>query len=201
MKTKEIKKSLEDLGLILGTSEGIKEAAEKVVEMAAHGVRNFKSYGLQPFFIRVLKRVHVGAAIPEILLKFSASPEAAVAISLVPIKQQQKLVSYPYVNLTRKAGSNFTYSVESIYDLTAIEIQQIFGGGTVRSTGEQEDVLSNPDVDATVKGDTRTINMHFSHADFAVIEKAVFNGGFSTKCAYLRAVMRGETPPPLKMSK
>ena len=197
VKTKSIEPTREELILDLRTIEGIEAAAARVADMGACGVTNFSSFGVQAFEAKILKRVHGKATVPEVILKFASKPEAALAISLVPIRQQRKLVSYPYVHVVRRIGDTFSSSLESIYDLTALEVQQIFSGHSTRTVEEQEDVLSNPDVDGTVKGDTRTINMHFSHADYAIINKLRTEHDM-TKCAYLRAVMRGELPPPLK---
>ena len=173
--------------------EGI---ARVVGEMEELGVSNFSPFGLQSFYVKILRKVRDGTTIPEVLVRFASKPEAAIAISHLPVRQQKRLAGHPFVDLVHRVGKGFEVHSTSVYDMSALEIQQMFSGESIRSIEDQQDILSNPDIDGTVKGTTRTINIHVSHHDYATINRLRMEHDM-TKCAYLRAVLRGELPPPL----
>ena len=178
------------------TPESVLKRAKVAGELEELGV-NLKSLGIQPWQITTLRRIRAGDTLPEVLCVFSGVPEAAKAICTLSLERQEQLAGDPFVDLVRKVGEGTATVRKSIFDMTRYEIQLAFNGGMLRPIDEQKSIVLNEEIDGTVKGPNKTINILIPHAEYAVINKARLEHDM-TKCAYLLAVLRGEVAPPLK---
>jgi hypothetical protein len=88
-----------------------------------------------------LCRIDEGTLMPQVAMKFFNQPTIMNAIAALPIKQQAAIVKNPVVTVFRQSKTGENEVQVPVVKLSRSEVDQVFGGGKVRTIAQQAKVL------------------------------------------------------------